>query len=180
MIPEDSNFPPNYLCERRYEKVLKNCKLEHLASQTRFVQNWKPDHRSCKNLVFIILYENSEHWPINTHDRRPVLSEWVVGVRGTGYGQPVRGALKYCEIGGSLLVIVTYPCAYLAASIAGSWYWEWLGRGVDGVRAGSVLDTAEVPLHAHADAVVGVGQLEPCGVIVVEGEHLAWHPSEVL
>ena len=48
------------------------------------------------------------------------------------------------------------------------------------VRAGCVLDATEVTLHAHAHRVVGVGQLQARGVVVVEGEHLAGHPREVL
>ena len=57
---------------------------------------------------------------------------------------------------------------------------EGLGRAVDGVRAGRVLDTTEVPLHPHAHRVVGVGQLQPARVVVIEGEHLTRDPSEVL
>ena len=48
------------------------------------------------------------------------------------------------------------------------------------VRAGCVLDATEVTLHAHAHRVVGVGQLQARGVVVVEGKHLAGHPREVL
>ena len=57
---------------------------------------------------------------------------------------------------------------------------EGLGRRVGRVRAGCVLNAAEVPLHPHAHRVVGVGQLQALGVVVVEGEHLTRDPSEVL
>lgn len=48
------------------------------------------------------------------------------------------------------------------------------------VRAGSVLDAAEIPLHPDADAVVLVAQLQARGGVVVEGAQLTRNASEVL
>ena len=55
-----------------------------------------------------------------------------------------------------------------------------MGWVIAGVWAGRVLNPAEVSLHPHAHRVVGVGQLQALGVVVVEGEHLARDPGEVL
>ena len=48
------------------------------------------------------------------------------------------------------------------------------------VGAGCVLDPAEVALHTDADAVVGVGELETCRVVVVEGLNCACNASVIL
>ena len=74
----------------------------------------------------------------------------------------------------------THPRPDLRAGVGAAGQRERLGRAVDVVCAGGVLDPAEVPLGPHADAVVRVRQLQSRGVVVVEGEHPARHPSEVL
>ena len=67
----------------------------------------------------------------------------------------------------------------------GEWLCQWLSRigcWADHrvVSAGIVLDPAEVPLHPHADGVVGVWQLETGSIVVVEGFQASRHSCVVL
>ena len=103
--------------------------------------------------------------PVHTDHGGAGLGGGVVGVGGAGDGDPVRGAggADHTAQGGGA------PCDG-----------ESLWRGVGGVRTGGVLDTTEVPLHPHTHRVVRVGQLQALRVVVIEGEHLARHPSEIL
>ena len=48
------------------------------------------------------------------------------------------------------------------------------------VRGNRKIITAEVSLHPHTDGVVGVAELEPGGVVVVEALDPAGHPGVVL
>ena len=115
--------------------------------------------------------------PVNTNHRGPVLRGGVVAVGGAGDGEPVSGALgphqtprpRPARDGEGL-------------GREGGRRGVWLGGdgGLLVVVAGGVLDTTEVPLHPHTDAVVRVGQLQPRRVVVVEGENPAGDSSEIL
>ena len=109
--------------------------------------------------------EDLPTYPVHTDHGGAGLGGGVVGVGGAGDGDPVRGAggAHHTPQGGGA------PCDG-----------EGLGRCVGRVRTGRVLNTTEVPLHPHTHRVVRVGQLEALRVVVVEGEHLARHPGEVL
>ena len=115
--------------------------------------------------------------PVNTNHRGPVLGGGVVAVGGAGDGQPVRGAL-----GPHQAPRPRPPRDGEGLGREGGGRGVWLGR--DGwllvVVAGRVLDTTEVPLHPHTDAVVRVGQLQAGRVVVVEGGKPAGNPGEIL
>ena len=74
----------------------------------------------------------------------------------------------------------THPRPDLRAGVGAAGQRERLRRAVDVVCAGGVLNPAEVALRPHADAVVRVRQLQSRCVVVVEGEHPARYPREVL
>ena len=98
--------------------------------------------------------------------------------RNMGFQIPVSGSgFQKC------FPVVTYPhlCAHHTTKCRRpSCDGKRLSRAILRVSTGSVLDTTEVPLHPDTHRVVGVGQLQPRGLHVVEGEHLAGHTSEVL
>ena len=109
--------------------------------------------------------EDLPTYSVHTDHGGAGLGGGVVGVGGAGDGDPVSGAggAHHTAQGGGA------PCDG-----------ECLGWSVGRVCTGRVLDTTEVPLHPHTHRVVRVGQLQALRVVVVEGEHLARHPGEVL
>ena len=115
--------------------------------------------------------------PVNTNHRGPVLSCGIVAVGGAGDGEPVSGALGPHQAPGPRPARdgEGLRCQRGCRGV-------WLGRdcGLLVVIAGGVLDTTEVPLHPHTDAVVSVGELQAGSVVVVEGENPASNSSEVL
>ena len=109
--------------------------------------------------------EDLPTYPVHTDHGGAGLGGGVVGVGGAGDGDPVRGAggAHHTPQGGGA------PCDG-----------EGLGRCVGRVRTGRVLNTTEVPLHPHTDAVVSVGELQAGSIVVVEGENPAGDSSEIL
>ena len=115
--------------------------------------------------------------PVNTNHRGPVLSCGIVAVGGAGDGQPVRGALSPHQAAGPR---PPRDGERLRGERCGRGVWLGGDSWLLVVIASCVLDTTEVPLHPHTDAVVSVGELQAGSVVVVEGENPASNSSEVL
>ena len=102
---------------------------------------------------------------VHTDHRSARLSGGVVGVGGTGDGDPVSG---------------TRGANNTSQGWRPSCHGEGLRWCVCTVWTGCVLDATEVSLHPDAHGVVCVGQLKTLSVVIVEGEHLTGDTSEVL
>ena len=115
--------------------------------------------------------------PVNTNHRGPVLSGGVVAVGGAGDGEPVRGALGPHQAPGPR---PARDGEGLRRERGGRGVWLGGDCWLLVVIAGRVLDTTEVTLHPHTDAVVRVGELQAGRVVVVEGGEPASNSSEIL